>query len=241
MKFFVIPLFKNQLTYYCLSNFDKPPTYLSKASDLAARKWKELSYAEKKSIKGRVYNAGQKLLDRMDYQEYFLKSIPIREERVVDGDVNKDDKSKVPLLYPSKVVTPNQIILNIEQLLERKIPYHRRYMIYSGLCLPLSATFTLVPILPNIPLFYNLFRLYSHYKAYKGATHLQHIINDKRLVPTDSNKLNLIYKDLDLDKSIIDEDTIRRISKALGISVLEVDMKRARHQILERLQKDNKL
>nr|CAG8519178.1 6012_t:CDS:2 [Entrophospora candida] len=223
------------------NNFDKPPTYLSKASDLAARKWKELSYAEKKSIKGRVYNAGQKLLDRMDYQEYFLKSIPIREERVVDGDVNKDDKSKVPLLYPSKVVTPNQIILNIEQLLERKIPYHRRYMIYSGLCLPLSATFTLVPILPNIPLFYNLFRLYSHYKAYKGATHLQHIINDKRLVLTDSNKLNLIYKDLDLDKSIIDEDTIRRISKALGISVLEVDMKRARHQILERLQKDNKL
>ncbi|CAJ0905686.1 11168_t:CDS:2 [Entrophospora sp. SA101] len=76
--------------------------------------------------------------------------------------------------------------------------------------------------------------------TYKGATHLQHIINDKRLVPTDSNKLNLIYNDLDLDKSIIDEDTIRRISKALGISVLEVEMKRARHQILERLQKDNK-
>ncbi|GES90466.1 mitochondrial K+-H+ exchange-related-domain-containing protein [Rhizophagus clarus] len=232
MRIFAIPILKNKTTYYC-HHKPKVTTFLTKMTNYAARKWEELSYADKQSLKGRIYVGGQNLLDKIDYQEYFLKGVPMREER-------GDDKSSVPLLYPSNVFTSEQIVNNLQQLLERRSPYHRKYMIYSALFVPLSATFSIVPVLPNIPLFYNLFRLYSHYKAYKGAQHLSHIIEDNRLVPTASKELINIYNGFDLNKNeVIDEQRIHNIAKKFGLTVLENDVKRARNQILEKIRKEN--
>ncbi|CAG8630334.1 2_t:CDS:2 [Funneliformis mosseae] len=233
MKIFAIPIIKNRTTYYC-HHKSKKATTLTKLTNYATKKWDALSNVDKKSLKGRIYITGQRLLDKMDYQEYFLKGVPMREER-------GDDKSSVPLLYPSDVITPELTVDSLQRLLESRLPYHRKYMIYSALFVPLSSTFTIVPILPNIPLFYNLFRLYSHYKAYKGAQHLSHVINDKRLVPTESKELNRIYNGLDLNDSnnAIDEQRIHNIAKKFGLIALEVDVKRARHQILEKIKKES--
>lgn len=61
----------------------------------------------------------------------------------------------------------------LEDVLKKRVPYHKKYMYYSAYWVPISCTFVIVPLVPNIPLAYNLFRLYSHYKAYKGAQHLE--------------------------------------------------------------------
>jgi hypothetical protein len=52
-----------------------------RATAYAGRKWEGLALADRKSMKGRLYAAGQQLLDRIDYNEYFLKSVPLRKER----------------------------------------------------------------------------------------------------------------------------------------------------------------
>ena len=76
---------------------------------------------------------------------------------------------------------------HLETLLKCREPYHKKYMRYSAYWVPISCLFVIVPLIPNIPLAYNLFRLYSHYKgnkqnrvsrhsnlvAYKGAQHLR--------------------------------------------------------------------
>ncbi|CAG8462140.1 2039_t:CDS:2 [Ambispora leptoticha] len=232
MKLYVIPLLRARYTYYCHAT-PKKQTYLSKATNFAASKWDELSHAERTSWKGRLYLTGQKLLDQMDYQEYFLKGVPLLEEW----------SAEVPMIYPSKIVSPSQINSNLNQLLDKRLPYHRKYMIYSALFVPLSATFTIVPLIPNIPLFYNLFRLYSHYKAYKGAQHLRQVITDNRLSPLTCEMLDTIYKDIDLGghddpERMIPEERIEAIAKHFELPALEVDVKRARNQVLNKLAKE---
>lgn len=91
MRIFAIPILKNKTTYYCHYK-PKTTTFLTKMTNYATRKWEELSNADKQSLKGKIYVGGQKLLDRMDYQEYFLKGLPMREER-------NDDKSSVSFFF----------------------------------------------------------------------------------------------------------------------------------------------
>ncbi|CAG8565791.1 8540_t:CDS:2 [Diversispora eburnea] len=241
MKLFALPIIRSKVAYYCYSIPNKQ-TRLSKATRYATKKWDNLSQAESSSWKYKIYVNGQKLLDRMDHQEYFLKGVPLKEELKVENESKVEEKEDtasevIPLFYPSNIIKSEKIIMKLEELLENRLPYHRKYMIYSGMCLPLSATFTIVPIIPNIPFFYNVFRLYSHYKAFKGAQHLRHIINDKRLIPTNCEKLNQIYNGLNIENGndTIDEFHIQRIAKEFNIEHLEVDVKRARSQILENM------
>lgn len=51
---------------------------------------------------------------------------------------------------------------------ERK-KYHRKYLILSFGLLPFTGVLSLLPF-PNFLFFYNVFRLYSHYKAYNGSS-----------------------------------------------------------------------
>ncbi|RIB07821.1 mitochondrial K+-H+ exchange-related-domain-containing protein [Gigaspora rosea] len=260
MKIFAIPILRNHFTYYTYYCHGKPKrvTYLSKITDLATKKWDQLYHADKNSWKGKLYSTGLQLLDKIDHQEYFLKSIPLEEDVEKDIPLNgnvdmknniqlnekkvnyeTDDRNYVPLLYPSKVVNSEQIMTTLEQMLVQRLPYHRKYMIYSALCVPLTSTFTLIPVLPNIPLFYNLFRLYSHYKAFKGAQHLQFIIKDKRLTPMDSHILDQIYNGIDLNNyGILDENRIHKMAHELNVLGLDVDVKRARLQILEKIKSE---
>jgi hypothetical protein len=67
-------------------------------------------------------------------------------------------------LYPSSLKEP-QVQAEFEALLKQRIPYHRKNMMYSASCVPVTSLFTLVPFVPNIPLFYNAFRLWSHWKG----------------------------------------------------------------------------
>lgn len=54
---------------------------------------------------------------------------------------------------------------HLQNALENRLPYHNKYMWYSAYWVPVACTFAIVPLIPNIPLAYNLFRLYSHYKG----------------------------------------------------------------------------
>lgn len=66
------------------------------------------------------------------------------------------------MLYVSLLDGP-AVQHHLEHLLQVKEPYHKKYMYYSAYWVPVACTFAIVPLIPNIPLAYNLFRLYSHY------------------------------------------------------------------------------
>ncbi|CAO3647585.1 unnamed protein product [Cunninghamella echinulata] len=168
---------------------------------------------------------------------------------------------KAILYHPSQITTTD-IELSLKQLLDERVPYHRKYMIYSIYWVPIACAFGIVPFIPNIPLAYNLFRLYSHYKAYKGAQHLEELIKDQfiqyntteiidDLIPYHSlttseqvvfpTELIESYKEtskLDthvLDQSIpgvLDQNTLYELSNRFNLPTLNTELQRARNQIL---------
>ncbi|KAJ2846062.1 hypothetical protein GGI22_006360, partial [Coemansia erecta] len=69
------------------------------------------------------------------------------------------------------------VLNDLRALAAAQEPYHARWLWYCCYLLPVSSLFTLVPVIPNFPFFYNLFRVYSHYKARHGAHHLQHLFD----------------------------------------------------------------
>lgn len=158
---------------------------------------------------------------------------------------------------------------DISQVLKERIPYHKKYMWYSAYWVPISCTFVVVPLIPNIPLAYNLFRLYSHYKAWKGAEHLQSIADYDSLCLTEDTTLlppTLLLKDdkdiqfpLDIQKALdnnqpltlelldrqeiegaLNRKEIKAIVNTLNVPGLEMELNRARSQILKSIAMEKK-
>lgn len=58
---------------------------------------------------------------------------------------------------------------------------------------PLTWPFAIIPIIPNFPLFYVLWRAWSHYKAWRGATYLESLLKLGMITEKPSDALNDIY------------------------------------------------
>ncbi|CAO3593600.1 unnamed protein product [Absidia cylindrospora] len=194
------------------------------------------------------------MMNKLDHQEWFLKGVPTKEHIELPPD-------KVITYYPSSL-TPGDIERDLTTLLHKKGPYHQKYMKYSAYWVPLSCTFVIVPLIPNIPLAYNLFRLYSHYKAYKGAQFLEHLIDENNIQYQTCKEIDDIihseylataqdivfpesivanYKETaKLNSHILDEDipgvlnkrTIIALAKQCKVPALELELLRSRSQIL---------
>jgi hypothetical protein len=113
-------------------------------------------------------------MDRIDADEWFLKEIPSA----------PDGTSAVKLIYPATdsanavntnnkvpLLEPGEIHQRLQQLIIHRLQYHNQYRTRSIACLPLSMLMGIIPC-PNVFLAYNLFRVYSHDKAFKGAERL---------------------------------------------------------------------
>ncbi|KAG0090796.1 hypothetical protein BGZ93_009139 [Podila epicladia] len=160
-------------------------SYLNRATNFASRKWDELGQAPPDGMKRKLYDAGSRMLEKIEHQEVFLKGIPAKED-IPDTTA----KTMVPFVYPS-ALKEAQVRAEFATFIEQRVPYHRKYMIISALCVPVTSLFTIVPLVPNIPLFYNAFRLWSHWKAYSGAKHLDFHVKNGSIYYQASDVLNL--------------------------------------------------
>ncbi|KAF9348897.1 hypothetical protein BGX26_012740 [Mortierella sp. AD094] len=133
-------------------------------------------------MKIKLYTAGTTMLEKLEHHETFLKEVPAKKDVTIT--------TMVPFVYPSSM-KETQVHTDMKALIEQRMPYHRKYMIYSALCIPVTSLFIIVPLVPNIPLFYNTFRLWSHWKAYNGAKHLDTLMKNGGVEFQPSDVLNL--------------------------------------------------
>ncbi|KAI8098219.1 mitochondrial K+-H+ exchange-related-domain-containing protein [Gilbertella persicaria] len=260
MRIYAIPIVKNRWAYYCHSTVPAV-SRLAKAVEWSSKKWDQLEKAEPTSWKKKLYVRGTNIMNQLDYQEWFFKSVPAKED--IEKPLNK------VLIHHPSLLNDAALDNELKLLLKERIPYHKKYMWYSAYWVPLACTFAIVPLVPNIPLAYNLFRLYSHYKAYKGAEHLQSLSdygnlrceNDERLNAIfdqlslmDDDKLvfpseiqhafkesrkkpNLISLEQDLE-GVLNAKEIKRLVETLQVPGLEMELNRARLQILKLIAKE---
>ncbi|KAI9091725.1 mitochondrial K+-H+ exchange-related-domain-containing protein [Phlyctochytrium arcticum] len=151
------------------------PRITERSTAWANDKWEELRLKPEKSLSRRAWVYGEKLKDLVDAEEWFLKAVP----GVDEVDWKTVDNVKVPVHMPS-ILSPTQVETYIQELLSKRAPLHSRDLKFNIACIPFSLLFAVVPG-PNLPLAWNLFRLYSHWRALQGITTLERLHSAGRL------------------------------------------------------------
>jgi hypothetical protein len=131
---------------------------LHKLEAKATKEWDELELAPAGSLKARVHKAATRMISSVDPVEVFLKHV---------HPPQGHDHSAMLVVHPSGV-DKGTVQKKLLDLGTREEAHHKRLLVLWGLAVPLTASMTILPG-PNIFLFWNVFRVYSHYKALKGA------------------------------------------------------------------------
>ncbi|CCM02485.1 uncharacterized protein FIBRA_04585 [Fibroporia radiculosa] len=188
------------LTYY---HFATPPPSAQQQDSWenwvtlkASSLWADLGKAPEGNWKRRVFLYGERLVDRLDFEELALKSfdtslgpklIPNR----YTEKVRPKDHPTIPLIYPpSACASP---LPHLRSLLAKRTPRHRKGCIMWIAIAPLTAPFMLIPIVPNFPFFFCAWRAWSHYQAFKASQYLEAFVAQGAILPQESSELDDIY------------------------------------------------
>lgn len=145
---------------------------------------------------------GNKLFNRIPFEEWGLKSIPPLSTRKLttaspDGTFNtisSPSTDRVTLHYPPSLLRTTQLPGLLTHLATSRAALHRHHLIWSIIGMPIVAPFALVPVVPNIPFFYLVYRAFSHWRALAGGKHLQHLVEHKLIDDTPSAEMDAVYQ-----------------------------------------------
>ncbi|GBG81984.1 hypothetical protein CBR_g34164 [Chara braunii] len=126
--------------------------------------WKALEVSPPGSLKHRVYSAGDRLLKRIPPTENFLSSV-------------SPETSGVEVIYPASL-PENLVRRRVRHLAVSGKQSHTRRMQVAIALLPFSAALSILP-LPNVFLFWNLFRAYAHWRALNGSRVLSPLLTSQ--------------------------------------------------------------
>lgn len=135
----------------------------------------------------------------------------------------------INVYYMSNLLTLQDIKIQLNQLSQWGIKYHFKECIKCVIGLPFTIPLILIPIVPNVPGFYLLYRAYCNIKAYIGAKHLQKLIDDDLLRYTSIDD-NLILMNKLQDLNEINSKHINDIVNKLNVVELEPVLQRALKQ-----------
>ncbi|KAI0769812.1 mitochondrial K+-H+ exchange-related-domain-containing protein [Fomes fomentarius] len=186
------------LTYY---HFVTPPDSknpnswakwaVAKASDL----WAGLGKAPEGTWKRRSFLYGERLIDRLEFEELALKSLDPsvgpRLSNIVPHSSKTQEISPIPLVYPPSVC--ESPIPLLKSLVQQRTPRHKKGFWFWLTVSPLTAPFAIVPIIPNFPFFFCIWRSWHHYRAFKASQYLQGFLRQGAIVPSTSPHLDAIY------------------------------------------------
>ena len=155
----------------------------------ASNFWNSLGRTDKRSLfdwRRRTYVLGEKIMDRIAYEEWALKGIDqvlgpsmhnlVRytqtHRRGQDTEnAKKDDRTveRVSLLYPPSLVSPPTVIESLRRMTTHRQPYHYRYLWYNVAGIVITSPLFIFPAVPNIITYYLLWRAWSHWRAYMAS------------------------------------------------------------------------
>ncbi|KAJ7095699.1 mitochondrial K+-H+ exchange-related-domain-containing protein [Mycena belliarum] len=182
-----------------------PPEGVVKWATLKVDKtWGGWGKAKEGSWKFRVFEFGERFLDRLDFEEAALKRIdvksapPARVPPELAGEERAEAEAawgrvKVPLFYPPSVLSAPTALSDLQTLLQQRIPLHTRGFYTYLLLAPLTAPFMLIPIIPNLPFFFCAWRAWSHYQALRGARRVDALLQAGKIAPEADAALDAVY------------------------------------------------
>jgi len=196
MRLFLLPISTRRSLIYCETIHQKAPadrSYLDKATLKASETWVAWE-KDTKAIwdwKKKVTFYGNSALKRIPYEEWGLKTLPAlsaaRKQSIIDG------KEKYEVMFPGRYLSPQKLPGILEKLAKERQTMHRSKLLWSIVIMPFTAPFMLIPVIPNLPFFYVLYRAYSHWKALSGSRHLEFLLKHNLPTPKPSAILDEVY------------------------------------------------
>jgi hypothetical protein len=196
MRLFLLPISTRRSLIYCEKLHEKAPkdrSIYDKVTIKANETWVAWEKDEKAiwNWKKKVTFYGNHALKRIPYEEWGLKTIPAltakRRQDIIDG------KAEYEVLFPGKYLPQERVAPLLQKLAKERQSMHRSKMIWSVAIMPLTAPFMLIPVIPNLPFFYVLYRAWSHWKALGGSKHLEFLLKHNLPTPSPSWTLDELY------------------------------------------------
>ncbi|OJI97237.1 hypothetical protein ASPVEDRAFT_36648 [Aspergillus versicolor CBS 583.65] len=193
LRLFVVPISTRRALIYARllrKDVSKERSILDRITDKAAQTWAKWEEADK-GWKTHIVSWGNRVQQRIPYEEWGLKSIPsLSSQRRID---ESHEKTRVDVLFPGNAIKEEKLIPMLHQLSKERQELHRRRMWWSFIAAPLTAPVALIPIIPNIPFFYLAYRGWSHWRALNGSKHLQFLVEKNLLNPISHPGLVELY------------------------------------------------
>ncbi|KAG5916997.1 hypothetical protein E4U42_007416 [Claviceps africana] len=274
MRLFLLPLSTRRSFLYAQhlrgANAATDASYIDRGAAWAAGKWSEWERKESGWQK-KVVEYGNHAFRRIPYEEWGLKSVPplsSRRPRRRGGEdeqnmQSQDGQEHVELVFPSSVMSEAQAEDVVRRMGSERDGLHRRRLIWCVIGMPITVPFAVVPIIPNLPFFYLVYRAWSHWRALAGGRHVQLLLDKKLLRPTPSPVLDALYSQAGTlqqtqahtspgstphpspdptarEVLLLRQAQVRTFSEKLGVPALEVELERALWQVEQVMEKEAK-
>ncbi|OJD16411.1 hypothetical protein AJ78_03398 [Emergomyces pasteurianus Ep9510] len=226
MRLYLVPISTGRSLLYCKRIDTRAAKELSRIDRITHKasatwaKWEEADKGWKKSLVA----YGNRVLQRIPYEEWGLKSVPPLSTRRQTEELQTH--TQVSLVYPQNVIQQSKVLDLLRQMAAARQSLHRRRMWWSIIIAPLTAPIALIPLIPNIPFFYFVYRGWSHWRALSGSQHLCFLLDNNLIKPTSLPALEMFYaKHPAINKNVPSEANIKHTSPAEVILLKESDGK----------------
>ncbi|KAF1949700.1 hypothetical protein CC80DRAFT_362516, partial [Byssothecium circinans] len=185
MRLFLLPISTRRSLIYCEKLHEKAVSersVLDRVTIKANETWAAWEKDEKAPLswKKKVTHYGNQALKRVPYEEWGLKTIPAlttrRKKAIEEG------REKYQVIFPGLYLHQEKVPEILKKLAQERQTMHRSKMVWSVIAMPFTIPFMLIPVIPNLPFFYLVYRAYCHWKALTGSKHLEFLLS--RNLPT---------------------------------------------------------
>ncbi|KNZ47820.1 hypothetical protein VP01_610g4 [Puccinia sorghi] len=206
-----------------------PAALVRRLTDAGAKQWNKLATSTHGSWKLKIYKTGERMMDKIPFEEWALKSIDppslSTKIRPAEGLRDKSETGStkeaeeevhaITLLYPGSLCVERELMSGLQRAMAEHEPFHRKWMKMNIFLSPLTLPCAIVPLIPNLPFFYMMWRSWSHWRgrqisirhafltiggedvnetiAYKASRYLNQMIGSGRVRPIPSPILDSLY------------------------------------------------
>ena len=146
MRLFLLPISTRRTLIYCQKlnqQLSNEQSYVDKVTNKASATWVKWEKFESGWQK-KVTQYGNKLFQRIPYEEWGLKSIPPLSAQRKSSEL--EGKKNVDVAFPSSIIKGESIFDTVTKLGTERQAFHRKWMIWSIVGMPISAPVALIPV-----------------------------------------------------------------------------------------------